>query len=115
MHNAPPGNQQSAAGTRQPILQVYDLRRTCIAAPSQWEGRLNECGSIYIRYRWGRLTTRVSMTDGNAVATGTCVYDDALGDRLGAWMETSEMQKALVGICHFNGPCDEEYWQHGDS
>lgn len=93
------------------IFEVYDLRRTGIAAPSQWDGRINKRGSIYIRYRWGELTVRVSLTDGNAVA-GTCIYKDdelgaRIGDRLGSHMETGDMQKALDGICHFNGTCDE--------
>lgn len=33
-------------------LEVWGLRRTCIACPSQWEGDVGGSGSIYIRYRW---------------------------------------------------------------
>jgi hypothetical protein len=100
---------------RDNTIQIYDLRRTCIACPSQWEGRVNDVGSIYIRYRWGQLTARVSMTDANAVGMNSCIYDDDIGsktgDRLGGYMATSEMQAALAGICCFNGTCDEECWQ----
>jgi len=65
---------------RDNIIQVYDLRRTCIACPSQWEGRVNDHGSIYIRYRRGWLTVRLSMTDANAVAADTCFFDDFSND-----------------------------------
>lgn len=100
---------------RDTVIQIYDLQRTCIACPSQWEGRVNDAGSIYIRYRWGRLTAHLSMTDADAAVAGRCVYDDDIGsrtgDRLGGYMETLEMQTVLAGICRFNGECDEERWQ----
>lgn len=40
--------------------RVRTLRRTCIAAPSQWEGLLEDGRSFYIRYRGGCLALRVS-------------------------------------------------------
>jgi hypothetical protein len=97
------------------VLEVYDLRRTCIACPSQWEGRIHEHGSVYIRYRWGNLTVRISPTDAHAVHADTCLYEDHIGlrsgDRLGGYIETDELYLALAQVCHFNGACDEDYWQ----
>lgn len=97
------------------VIEVHDLRRTCIACPSQWEGRIHDYGSIYIRYRWGCLTVRISLTDANAVRADTCLYEDDIGlrtgDRLGGYMETDELYKALEEVYHFNGACDEDYWQ----
>jgi hypothetical protein len=110
-----PGREPPRFDCDQALPEVYDLRRTCIACPSQWEGRIGDHGSIYIRYRWGVLTVRISMTDGNAVAVDSCFYEDDLGrrtgDRLGGYMDTDEMWQALEGVCHFNGECDEESWQ----
>lgn len=40
--------------------RVRTLRRTSIAAPSQWEGHLEDGRSFYIRYRGGCLAVRVS-------------------------------------------------------
>jgi hypothetical protein len=98
-----------------PIVEVYELRRTCIACPSQWEGRIYEHGSIYIRYRWGNLTVRISPSDALAVRADTCLYEDDIGqrtgDRLGGYMDTDELYEALAKVCHFNGECDEDYWQ----
>jgi hypothetical protein len=93
-------------------IEVYDLRRTCLAAPSPWEGRIGEHGSIYIRYRWGKLRARVSMTTPEAVSQGESIFDDdsgsRTGDRLDGFMETEEMQRRLV--CRFHGACDEDAW-----
>ncbi len=99
----------------QPMLEVYDLRRTCIASPSQWEGRVNDQGSIYIRYRWGTLRVYASMSDTNAVAAEAPCHEDDIGertgDRLGGYMDTDDMRRALSSMCNFHGECDEEHWQ----
>ena len=36
------------------------LKQTCIACPSQWEGKLSDGRMVYIRYRWGHLSIRIS-------------------------------------------------------
>jgi len=96
------------------LVQVYGLRRTCIAAPSQWEGRAGEHGSICIRYRWGTLRARLTLTDDTGSTSETCIYEEDIGsktgDRLGGYMTTDEMQKILAGLCRFHGECDEEDW-----
>jgi len=102
------------AMTATKLVEVYDLRRTCLAAPSQWAGRVGECGSIYIRYRWGRLHARVSWMTPDAAAHGSSIFDDNIGSRTGdsldGYMETEEMQRRLTGLCHFHGACDEGAW-----
>jgi hypothetical protein len=94
--------KQPRADVDQPKVEVYDLRRTCVACPSQWEGRIGDHGSIYIRYRWGNLTVRTSETDGNAAAASSCFLEDDIGrrsgDRLGGYMETDEMRRALGSV-----------------
>lgn len=94
-------------------VTVRNLRRTCPACPSQWEGDVGDHGSIYIRYRWGSLSARLSPTDRDAVSAPT-IYETDLGeitgDRLGGYMTTEEMQQHLAGICVFEGPCNENGW-----
>jgi len=41
-------------------LEVAELRQTCEAYPSQWEGKLVDGKTIYIRYR-GVLTVQVGQ------------------------------------------------------
>ncbi len=93
------------------LLHVYELCRTCIAAPSQWEGEVGEHGSIYIRYRHGILRAHVSMTTVDALGDGKIIFEDdvgtKIGDRLGGYLETADMQKFLAHLCRFHGHCDE--------
>jgi hypothetical protein len=57
---------------------VSELRRTCLACPSQWGGKIDERGSIYIRYRWGLL--RVWMSgEAEAWRTGRPVFKQQIG------------------------------------
>jgi len=92
-------------------VEVYDLCRTSVASPSQWEGRVGNHGSIYIRYRWGRLTVRLATAAGDVSAPDTCIYDEDIGagtvDRLGGFLETDQMQAMLHAVCHFHGACSE--------
>ncbi len=111
MNTRPPSNLDAFAFAR-PIT-VRNLRRTCFACPSQWVGDVGETGSIYIRYRWGTLSARVSLTDRDAVS-GAAIYEndtgEMTGDRLGGAMTTAKMHEHLAGICVFEGPCDEDGW-----
>lgn len=47
------------------MMKIKFLKRTCIACPSQWEGKLSDGREIYIRFRWGKLTVNVGkdLTD----------------------------------------------------
>lgn len=40
--------------------KVIELEKTCEACPAQWEGQLEDGRMIYIRYRFGWLSIRVS-------------------------------------------------------
>ena len=40
--------------------QIKELKQTCFACPSQWEGKLSDGRMIHIRYRWGHLSIRIS-------------------------------------------------------
>jgi hypothetical protein len=95
----------------QPVLDVYELRRTCIACPSQWDGRVGEQGSIYIRYRGGIMRVHVSLTTKDAYNDGEIVFHEDVGcqidDRGGGYLETPRMQELLASRLRFHGPCDE--------
>lgn len=95
----------------QPKVEVYDLRRTCIASPSQWEGRMGERGTIHIRYRWGVLSVTIAPLGANITGPDTLLYEAEIGhalhDRLGGHLETDAMCIALEAVCIFHGQCDE--------
>jgi hypothetical protein len=87
------------------MIVVRGLKMTSKAAPSAWEGRVGERGSIAIRYRWGGLTVYVSYEsdypwDGELVFEGL-VGDDP-GERTGnSSCSEEEMKAALADVCLF--------------
>lgn len=36
-------------------MVVTELTKTCDACPAQWEGRTEDGGWVYVRFRWGGL------------------------------------------------------------
>ena len=58
-------------------MLIAELTQTCDRSPSQWEGRLDDGRTIYIRYRHGQLSVHVGPAGGD--------LDSAL-DRA-AWLE----------------------------
>lgn len=48
-------------------MKVTELTRTCVACPSQWEGRLDDGRWVYVRYRFGMLRVGVGATVDAAV------------------------------------------------
>ena len=41
---------------------VTELKQTCGACPSQWEGRTADGRYLYVRYRWGHLQVGIGTT-----------------------------------------------------
>lgn len=71
---------------------VIELRRTCFACPSQWEGATEDGEHVYIRYRWGFLSAQVGNED---------VYSASHGDGLDGNMSDEDMQQALSNVLRF--------------
>lgn len=46
-------------------IKVVEIRRTCFACPSQWEGWTEDGRPVYIRYRWGRLSVCIGPAGGD--------------------------------------------------
>ena len=70
------------------MLIVKELENTCMACPSQWEGKTVANEEVYIRYRWGTL--RVDLN-------GETIFSADCGDAYDGSMETDEMLE-LTGI-----------------
>lgn len=86
---------------------VTELRRTCLACPSQWEGEIGERGSIYIRYRWGLL--RVWMSgEAEAWRSGRLVFEENIGGPWDGSLGNEEMKAQLAVRFRFEGPISEE-------
>ena len=82
---------------------IKELRKTCPACPSQWEGKLDNGKMIYIRYRWSCLSVSVSEKPTNDImdaVNGRTIYEKYIGDELGfdGYLEDDEMFFVLKDI-----------------
>ena len=66
----------------QPVL-LRRLKRTTIAAPSQWEGETSDGRAVHIRYRWGTLRIEIDNEQ---------VLETEAGEKLGSYMDEAELQ-----------------------
>ena len=51
-------------------MRLIELTQTCEACPSQWDGRLEDGRTVYIRYRHQTLSVEVGPTDASYVDGG---------------------------------------------
>lgn len=68
---------------------IVNLKMTCWACPSQWEGQLLDGSYIYIRYRYGILSYGIGSTPDEAVSSRT--WSITVGDSLDGSMNLEEM------------------------
>jgi hypothetical protein len=52
-------------------ITITELQQTCVACPSQWEGRLADGRALYIRYRHGYLRANAADTRDGAISYGS--------------------------------------------
>lgn len=87
--------------------KIIKLRKTCFAAPSQWEGVDSEEYPIYIRYRWGKLSVRIGKKRGD-------VWSAVDGDEIFSkekevgWIMFPELEDWVQGVLDFSDLDDIE-------
>jgi len=67
----------------QQIIGVKDIRKTSKRNPSQWEVKLMDGRMLYVRYRWGVLSIRVSLKKTDSIMDAVN-GKEILGEKLGA-------------------------------
>lgn len=80
--------------------EIKNLTRTCESCPAQWEGETSDGRQIYIRYRWGWLSVRVSEPgdrDEFAAVRGDEMFGAQLGDELDGSLSESRLQEVTEG------------------
>lgn len=78
------------------MVKVTEIRRTCFACPSQWEGK-TEAGYVYIRFRWGTLTIRSGSTIQEAIGAPE-IFEWHDTDSYGGFMEYDELKKITAEV-----------------
>lgn len=75
-------------------LIITEVTQTCGACPSQWEGKLEDSRTFYVRYRWGYLSVCVSPgpTDSmDEAVRGEEVYGAQLGREFDGCLDWDEV------------------------
>jgi hypothetical protein len=80
------------------MLKVVELQRTCIACPSQWEGRTDDGRAVYVRYRWGHLSVRVGKDITAAVRNRDEVFNAVVGHSYDGLMTYDKLKDLTVGF-----------------
>jgi hypothetical protein len=78
------------------MVKITEIRRTCFACPSQWEGKA-ESGYVYIKFRWGTLAVRSGSTIKSAIA-GPTIFEWHDIDDYNGFMEYDELKKLTAGV-----------------
>jgi len=86
-------------------MVVTELKKTCEGCPAQWEGRLVGGRMLYIRYRWGYLSVRISKgitNDVDEAVRGIEMFGKNVGGGLDGTMEFEMLEFHTQGIINFN-------------
>ena len=79
-----------------PRPPVAEIEKTCIAAPAQWEGRMESGEAFYVRYRYGFLTIGFGADLDAAVNAASSPdgyeWENPDADGLDGWMEWEEAE-----------------------
>lgn len=79
-------------------MKIENLACTCEACPSQWNFTTDGDRNVYVRYRWGYLSVRVSLEPhGNAVS-GPEVYGEQIGESLDGLLDWSEVESRIKDL-----------------
>ena len=80
-------------------MLITEIRQTCPAFPSQWDGRLADGRPIYIRYRSGYLSVRFGPVGGSFddLLNADNWFDQKIGGDLDGKIELTEVCR-LTGL-----------------
>ncbi len=78
---------------------ITNIVQTCGACPTQWEATLDSGHMLYIRYRWGYLSIRISpkkTKDIYKAVGGEEIYGEQLGDGYDGCLSDAELHKIFI-------------------
>jgi len=83
------------------VLVIDELEQTCMACPSQWQGKLRNGHTIYVRYRWGYLSVRTSEepTDNyDDAVRGIEIFGEQIGEGFDGFISTMTMLNRIQDV-----------------
>ncbi|GAJ20753.1 unnamed protein product [marine sediment metagenome] len=92
------------------MIKIIKLKRTCFACPAQWEGETSDKRAVYIRYRWGHLSIRLSEVGGTVsdAVGGREIYGEEIGDGFDGLMDFAELEKLTREVLDLSGVREQE-------
>jgi hypothetical protein len=79
------------------MIRVTEIRNTCSACPSQWEGLTDDEQVVYIRFRWGHLSVGVDHCLDEAIcAAPIFTWDDS--DMCNGVMDYGQLKELTGGV-----------------
>ena len=88
-------------------IEVVSIKQTCLASPSQWQGKTKHGKMVYARYRFGTLTVSVShsKTDNLSEAvTGLKIYNKDLGSEYDGYLSYLDLIAQTHHLFHWPIP-----------
>ena len=82
----------------QQTISIKYIKRTCESCPSQWEVKLMDGRMVYVRYRWGILSIRVSSKKTDNImdaVNGKEILGEKLGAGFDGYLDDDAMKKYL--------------------
>lgn len=75
-------------------MRVANIKQTCSACPSQWEGHTEDGRMFYIRFRWGGLSIEISEEPTNVIqkAMDILLFDEQISDSLDGILTEEELK-----------------------
>lgn len=86
------------------MITVKKLVKTCFACPAQWEGETDDSRLVYIRYRWGYLSVRISESNKTDIADavrGNEIFGKDLDRPFDGYMDDEELKEILGETINF--------------
>ena len=86
-------------------MVVTELKKTCESCPAQWEGRLVNGRMVYIRYRFGYLSIRISKEQTKNIidaVKGEEVFGVDYGDDLGGTISFETLKNLTKKVLNFD-------------
>jgi hypothetical protein len=87
------------------MVKVTQIRRTCTACPSQWEGRTDDGQYVYVRSRHDYLRVSLGPTLDDAIFGENCNTIVDIDDEAAGYLEYEKLKKLTASIVEW--PAEE--------
>lgn len=85
-------------------LNIVSLKKTAIACPSQWEGKIGDGRTVYFRYRGGRFTFQIGKDLDDALGSKPIIELVNPEEPLDGAMDEAQLKEVVGKYMHIKWP-----------